>query len=167
MTRTLIILLALSVGLNVGLLVRGNGSDELPPPGDRRPGGPPVQFEQVMEHHLEQMTEGLSLRDDQIDEIRKTHDALFPAIRASHREVERLRNEAAKAFGVEADPDRFRVRVAELSRAQVELDSLLTEVLLGESAVLGPEQRRRYVGHSPWSRRIEEPGAGSPPPPRR
>ncbi|MEZ4649871.1 MAG: periplasmic heavy metal sensor [Candidatus Eisenbacteria bacterium] len=163
MTRALIILLTLSVGLNIGLLFRTSQGDRTPLPPDRPPVPPPVQFERLMDHHLEQMTNGLGLNGDQQAAIRTAHDRLFPSIRESHREVERLRNDAAAAFGGDVDANAFRARVSELSRAQATLDSLLTEVLLAEAAVLDPEQRQQYVKQSPWSRRIEEPARGAPP----
>jgi len=54
-----------------------------------------------------------------------------------------------------------------LQQTQALLDSLLTEVLLAEVAVLDPDQRAGYIEISPWSRRYQKPppGSGSSPPP--
>jgi hypothetical protein len=58
-------------------------------------------------------------------------------------------------------PDAFRARVQGLQQTQALLDSLLTEVLLAEVAVLDPDQRVGYIEISPWSRRYQKPPPGS------
>jgi hypothetical protein len=121
----------------------------------------------VMDRHLEQMTEGLGLDSGQQATIRDAHELLFPAIREAHKDVEALRDEAAGIFsrGV-GSPDAFRAHVRQLQRSQARLDSLLTEVLLAELAVLDADQRDRYIRISPWSRRPGAPPPKKGPPPR-
>jgi len=177
MARWLLVLLALSVGINVGWAFRSwRATSEWQTVGPRapapegRPGPGPgarVHLERVMEQHLDRMSEALGLTADQQAALRRVHDALFPGLRDAHRNVEMQRDAAARLFNDQLDdPDAFRRTVRDLQRSQARLDSLLTEVLIGEVAVLDHDQRARYIRNNPWSQRAPgaPPGSGGPPP---
>ena len=75
--------------------------------------------------------------------------------------MEDLRKALAGRFeGPEFDSAEFRALSSRLSEAQARLDTLVTEAMLGEAAVLTDEQRQKYAGEMPWGRR-------GPPPERR
>jgi hypothetical protein len=162
MNRMLAIFLALSLGANVGLVLRVL---DAPPAAQhlRRPhrGGKPF-LDRALDHHLERLSADLALRAEQQAALREAHGVLFPSIRRTHQAIEQQRDAVARAFAEEVGtPGAFRARVQGLQQTQALLDSLLTEVLLAEVAVLDPDQRAGYIEISPWSRRYQKPPPGS------
>lgn len=156
MKRILAIALALSVGLNVGFLVRE--LREEPPRGPKPPRGESRRpsFERIFERHVERVQRELELDDAQVSALRDVHGTMLPQILEAEAWVEELRDEAAHAFtNVDQSPAEFRALVREVQASRARLDSLLTEVLLGEVAALEPEQRERYIRTNPWGRRLD------------
>ncbi len=154
-------LLALSIGVNIGLVVR---VVRPPEPADRaapHAPPPPRELDRMLARHVERMTEDLGLDDQQLAALREAHGTLFPSILETHAHVESLGDDAARAFAEEVnDPDAFRARVGALQGSRARLDSLLTEVFLAEVAILDASQRDRYIRGNPWSRRLEGPPRG-------
>ncbi len=101
MKRFWILALAVSVGLNAGLLyvvVLSKGEEgHRPPPGSGRP-PPGAHFEGVLDAHLRRMTESLGLDDQQRTTIAALHQTLLPKIREQHRTKDRLRRELAELY---------------------------------------------------------------------
>lgn len=162
MKRIGFLVLAVSVGLNVGLLYRvltpgpdGDGREER-----RRP--PPVDMGTALEGHLDRMTEHLGLHDGQRAAIQAVHEERLPGILAQRRVAADLRAEVVAHFErPEIDPEEFRALVRRLAEARGRLDALVAEAMLGEAAVLTLEQRRSYAEEMPWSRPPStQPGRG-------
>ncbi len=155
MRRTVAILLALSLGLNAGLVVR---ACRAPSPLERRASGQRPTLDEVLERHFERMTNNLELSAQQQTAIREVHETLLPSVREARMRVEASRDAAGNTFRGAVDaPDVFRASVHEIQQARAHVDSLLTEVLLAEMSVLNADQREEYVKASPWSRRLGGP----------
>jgi len=185
MNRFWFVLLALSLGFNAGLVYVQHGArsdarrfaDERPlsgPPGeprgraplsgpeDRRPRrGPPEPPppEELIEHHLRRMADRLDLDAAQRRDITDVLAKVLPEIARQRQAIDRAREAVADYYGSPTfDEDTFRRLGRKLRDAQSRLDSLVTEAMLGEAALLTTEQRQRYVHEMPWS------GPGGPPP---
>lgn len=172
MKRGWFLALALSLGLNAGLLYvtlssrggeraagrgPGVGDEERGPGGTGRtqPSRPADDFEAVIRHHLDRMTRDLHLDDRQRTSISAVHEAMLPRITAVRREMEVLRGEVAGQYARPTiDPREFRALVRKLSDAQARLDSLVTEAILGEAAALTFDQRERYLRQAPWGSQV-------------
>jgi hypothetical protein len=168
MTRIWFLVLALSLGLNVGLLYvelthrdgeRGPehrpiaGDEQKSPEGSRgtQPPRTPDDFESVIRSHLDRMTRDLHLDPGQRSAISSVHESWLPRITAVRREMETLRREVAGQYAQpDLDPATFRVLVRQLSHTQARLDSLVSEAILGEASVLTFDQRERYLRQAPW-----------------
>ncbi len=150
MRKILTIVLAISIGLNAGLLVRAL----------RTPSGPSEdgprqqeQLDEILTRHFERMTADLDLSAAQQAEIRKAHDASLPSIRKAQARLESARSAVRNSILTAVDaPDEFRGNVLELQQSRARLDSLLTEMFIVEMTALDPVQRERYVEVSPWNR---------------
>ncbi|MBD3335844.1 MAG: periplasmic heavy metal sensor [Candidatus Eisenbacteria bacterium] len=181
MKRGWFFVLAFSLGLNAGLLYvtlaqRGSERDVAPareargPLGERDDRAPPPEgLARVIRDHLRRMTRDLDLDPQQRSAIAAIHEELLPRIAGQRREMRRLRGEVASLYArEEVTPAEFRAKVRQLSNAQARLDSLVTEAMLAEAALLTPEQRRRYVRHMPWGHPLPPQHRGPPDhPPRR
>lgn len=144
------LLLALSLGLNAGLLYRWAAGPPGPPPGggDLGPGG----LERILAAHLDRMSEGLGLSDEQRAAIGAVLDERVPQVLEQNRRVVEARRALALVYQAPRwDADAFRASVTALHDAQTELDRLVGEAMIGEASVLSAEQRSRYVRASPWS----------------
>ena len=160
MKRIWFLVLAVSVGLNAGLLFMAK-SGPGPAPGRHRP-PPPGRFDARLDDHLRRMTQSLGLDETQRASVEAVHRDLLPQISEQHRRMEDLRQAIANHYaGPEFDAANFRALAESLSEAQARLDALVTEAMLGEAAVLTPDQRRKYAREMPWGRR------GAPPPGQR
>jgi Spy/CpxP family protein refolding chaperone len=161
--RVWFLILALSLGLNAGLLyVQTAGERPTPdsPPTPRPHEVGPDRFDDLIQNHLERMSEGLQLNEDQSRRLQAVHRNLLPRMASASRELDGLRRAVGDQYGSpEMDPDRLRGSVQHLNRVQASLDSLVVEAMLAEAAVLSPEQRARYARGMPW-------GRSGPPPPR-
>jgi Spy/CpxP family protein refolding chaperone len=157
MRRLPYLVLALSLGLNAGLIyVTLNGGDTRTPPmhGAGRPRHEPARDpELLVAQHVERMSEDLSLSSEQQETIRTTLLRWMPEILAQQRRIGDLRRSIVDLYvESELDSGRFQAVVARLSEAQARLDSLATAAMLGEAEILTREQRTRYVHHMPWGR---------------
>jgi Spy/CpxP family protein refolding chaperone len=168
MRRGWLILLALSIGLNVGLVymalaARSNAPPPGPPatfieppaPGEPDGSGPvTVPCEPMLRRRMERMARRLGLDDGQRDRLNVILNETLPQILAGRTAVQRARMALQFEYGrVDLDSDRIRILSRELNAAQARLDSLVVETMLRESAVLSPEQRGRYFESMPWGSR--------------
>jgi len=162
----LLLLLALSVGLNVGLLYVQRSREPLPPqpPPEAGPPAPgPGRFDDLVRNHVDRMAEGLRLDEDQVRRLREVHRDLLPRMASVSRDLDELRRSVGDEYVArDLDAEQLRGDVARLSRTQATLASLVVEAMLAEAAILTPDQRERYARAMPWGRR----GAPPPPPPR-
>ena len=157
MKRTWFLVLAVSLGLNAGLVYMTLAKRS---PGPHRP-PPPGHFGTLLDDHLNKMTESLGLDEEQRSGIEAIHRELLPKISEQHRAMEDLRRAIADHYaGPEFDAANFKKLALGLSEAQAGLDALVSEAMLGEANLLTAEQRRKYAGEMPWGRR------GAPPPGR-
>jgi len=172
MRRGWLLLFLLSIGLNIGLGYailerRGQPDTESREFSDRRgrrqgPGrNREVQDARFMERRLNRLVRYLQLDAAQEKEFRQAHDAMRPLIGTSRRSVQQARAQLWAAYREPAaHPDSVRRRVQALASAQGRLDSVITETLLRELAVLDPEQRQKYLASLSWDH-----GTGSLPAP--
>lgn len=168
MKKALYLLLALSIGLNAGLLI-AQQSDRRPP-GPLRPGPPPGEHPRpprpqvLVQNHLDGMTRHLDLDVEQQQAIRKVLEAHMPLLSEtmhSSAEANRRISEAFAAPGF--DPVQFEMLARQASHARSQADSLSALMLIGEAAVLTEEQRERYAEVAPTVHSNPRPN----PPPRR
>lgn len=111
------------------------------------------------------MTAHLGLDETQRAAIAAVLEEYMPRILAQREQVHDARRDLAAGYSdTEMDAARFRTLVQRLSAAQAALDSLAAEAMLGEAAVLSPEQRRSYVTVTPWGRLAARPPPPPPPP---
>ena len=181
MKRGWFLLLALSLGLNAGLLyvqLRDAGEPRrsdvmrMPPPppgrpGERPPGRGPLgpgqrdlpSAEDLVNGHVDRMRHHLRIDREQEDAIREQLSSSMPKILRQRRAMEDARERLARVVeGPNLEMDEFRRLSQALHRAQTGLDSLVTEAMVTELRLLSPEQRRGYVAIMP--------GGGPGPPPR-
>lgn len=180
MSRRLIhILLAVSVGLNVGvvamtILHRTTGTRGGPPPGPgggaRPEHGAPPGAEQLVEGHLQGMTRHLDLDPGQQEAIRAVMERHAPQLMALQREVTLAGQRLSEAYAAPVfDTDRFERLTADTGAARARLDSLSAVMLVQEAAVLTPQQRRAFAAVAPSIHTMPQrpPGDGGPQPPPR
>jgi Spy/CpxP family protein refolding chaperone len=162
MKRALWILLALSLGLNAGLLyVRladrpgmapgshpGESGPHGPPPGEH--GAPQPDTEALIRNHLASMSRHLDLSVEQqqsIEEILRDH---LPEMAELRRRAEEANRRVSAAFAErQLNSGRFTTLVREASQARARIDSLSAVMLLGEAGVLSPAQRARFAEVAP------------------
>ena len=163
MNRAWFIVLAFSIGLNGALLYDHFVRPQPPrPPHERfeRGGQPPwmsddrqrhgdsarrEMSEQRIERRLERMMDALDLSAEQRGRIRAIHSDSFERILALRRETRAMRDEMHELLGSAAlDSVRIRGLIHDLHEKQSQLEALIMDNLLHESAVLTPEQRVRY-----------------------
>jgi Spy/CpxP family protein refolding chaperone len=169
MKRGWLILLALSIGLNVGLIymalaARANAPEPGPPatfieqqaleePDEPGPGTPPC-CEPMLHQRMERMARRLGLDDGQRDRLNVILSEMLPEILAGRTAVQQARKTLQFEYGrADLDPGQIRALSRELNAAQAHLDSLVVETMLRESAVLSLQQRGRYFESLPWGGR--------------
>lgn len=179
MKRTWFVVLALSIGLNAGLLyVLLTGPDTPPPPWQEReriPRGPgrmddpgsgrgsqdgpgqgaeseePDRLERILQGRMEMMTRHLELSPEQRTEIEAILNETLPLILKEQREVWEVRRAMRSRYeGGEFNPDQIQADLRRMHSAQARLDSLVVLSLTKEAQVLSPEQRARYLESMPW-----------------
>lgn len=168
-----IVALMFSLGLNAGLLAMalvhrseapaegtgtpGHDAGSSPAEG-REPARRPADPGTAIRSHLDRLTQDLSLSESQRAAIGAVHEKLLPRIVAERSEMAETRKQVTALYGAtQVDTARFRGLVRWLSLAQARLDSLVTEAILGEAAVLTHEQRLRYIRQSPWGHPMAPP----------
>jgi len=166
MKRGWFLVLAVSIGLNAGLLASAFvaerwRADPIPrpflcPPGDHGPGRPcEIERGDFARHRLRRLADRLRLDAAQRSRMSAVIEEIMPLVIEERERVQEtrlaLREEYAKP-----EPDRPRVRsiVRELNGRQARLDSLVAESMLREADLLTPEQRARYFDAIPWEREI-------------
>lgn len=150
MRRALVILLLLSLGLNAGLLwsrwqaTRVDRVEMGPQHGPARGGGPGPPGRGWARHRVEALGRRMDLDAERRRLLDETLSELEPALTDARRSLWEARRELGGALR-EAEPDRQRILdlQREVSLRQAVLDSLVTEALLREAAVLRPEERMR------------------------
>jgi len=155
MRRGWFLLLALSLGLNAGLLFTAISHHAAAPSGSTSEDPPrPLGL-----HRLEQMSRRLGLHADQREQMRAIVEEMMPKILEQRAAVRGARHELHETlrppdphsdFEAAMEPSSMRDLVRRISREQAILDSLVAEVMLREAQVLTPEQRQRYFEAMPW-----------------
>ncbi|NCQ34741.1 periplasmic heavy metal sensor [bacterium] len=153
----LIILLLLSVGLNLGLgyrLRRGTAEVKEQTPvsleGQHRefPRGEPDSLWQrgMMDRRLRHMTEALNLRPQQVRALQDIQRQSGGTVRGRGRDLFEMRRRMRELLMTpQPDPDQVRSVIQAMGRRQAQLDSLVTETIMQEMAVLDPDQREAYL----------------------
>jgi len=177
MKRGWFLLLAISLGLNAGLLYTSlaDRAAPLPPVPGPAPGGalPPEMFAPPagqdsgpdrgpgtpasealrawLAHRLERIHGRLALDAQQRERLERVTGEMLPLILAQRAEVHAARSAIRSAYErADLDGPRLHELRRRLSAAQARLDSLVIESLLREAQVLSPEQRRSYLETMPW-----------------
>lgn len=171
MSRGWFLALALSVGLNAGLLWvqltgRGLPAGVPGPPFVGRRGPPPALVmhdpERLVAFHLERMSAQLDLSQEQRTAIGDVLRERVPRlVELRERLVDVRRSVAEEYRSRPLDGSRFRAVVRTLRGTQADLDSLTAEVMLKEAELLTPEQREQYADVMPWG--LDRPGPGGRP----
>lgn len=166
MKRGWFLLLALSIGLNAGLLISMAmrewkwGSAPPPAPVSCNPfgrgdpmGRGDMPASGVAEKRIQCLSKRLQLDESQQSEMVSILKEMMPRIlhgRGMVRDARRsIHDEYRK---VEPDPDRIRAITHRLNESQSTLDSLVADTILRETALLTPEQRTLYFNAMPWDR---------------
>jgi Spy/CpxP family protein refolding chaperone len=175
MKRLWFIILALSLGLNAGLLFvafSGRGQErgffagrnqEREHAGPRRPeggrrGGRHVDPDQLSHRHVARMTRHLGLDKNQREAMAEILGSYMPRILAQQQRLNGIRMRIGTHYSAtEMNPAEFRNLVQELNEEQTRLDSLVMESMLAEAAFLTPEQRGKYARTLPWERPMGPP----------
>jgi Spy/CpxP family protein refolding chaperone len=155
----LVVILMVSLGLNLGLAWRLARTEDPPEPRDRSGRFGPghamhdsTRWRGFLERRLERMRVELELDEEQVAAFRALHEGAqglgrqFRAIESGRRDVFRGIADGTR------DADEVRRTLAELSRRQRSVDSLIVEKLLQELEILTPEQRPRYLEMLPGER---------------
>lgn len=170
MKRGWFLLLALSLGLNAGLLATRTTGQGGPRPHERprppAPGGPGG----MVDNHLGPMTEHLGLDEAQQAAVRAVLEAGLPRIAERQRALRDLERSIKDAYAAPRfEADAFAGLVARAAAARAAVDSLTAAMLVEEAAVLSPDQRRRFadVAQGVYGGRRAGPGRpeGGPHPP--
>lgn len=184
MRRGWFILLALSLGLNAGLLYavlaeRGRANeappagfpmdplfrgealppdDAAPPDAPPPPGGAPRICQAMLERRLQGLARRVDLDQRQRELLASIYRESLPPILESRDAIAVARRTLHLAYRRPAvDAPAIRRLVRDLTASQTRLDSLVVETMLREASVLSPEQRDRYFPTMPWDR---HPGQG-------
>jgi Spy/CpxP family protein refolding chaperone len=170
MRRGWFVLLALSIGLNAGLLYAAlAGRTEAPAPMPPAPdidsicipagdGAGPMAVaglcEPMMRVRMQRMAERLSLDEGQREQMNTILSEMLPQILAGRDAVQRARLAVhAEYRQPQLDAARIRMLTRDLNASQARVDSLVVETMLRESALLSPAQRAGYFEAMPWDRR--------------
>ncbi|MFH1680142.1 MAG: periplasmic heavy metal sensor [Candidatus Eisenbacteria bacterium] len=164
MKRGWFLVLAVSIGLNAGLLYNtfhaerwGAGPSRPPfllppgPPGEGRPYG--SEARDFAGHRLRRLADRLRLDADQRSRMSRIIEENMPVIMEKRDRVQKARHALREEY-LKPEPDGARVRslVRELNESQACLDSLVAETMLREADLLTPDQRARYLDAIPWER---------------
>jgi len=170
MKRLAMVLLLVSVGLNVGLLIKLRGAP--PAPDDRgrtewsgamRPAfNDTAGWREMFRRRLDRMAERLELTPEQ----RRSFEEIQQRAGGVMRERRRLFTAAQQhvrelAADGSVDPAAFRQAMLDVRARQAAMDSLAGEFMLQELEILRPDQRARYLellpldhgpghGRAPW-----------------
>ncbi len=165
MKKTWMLVLLISLGLNLGMGFRlwRDRAPQVPevttlaPAGDAdgmRPGPPDSLWVKTMiTRRMRHMTAALSLRPDQVEAMQKIQQQRGDWIRNRGRRMDGLRARIRSLLSKPtADPAQVRALIHEMGSKQTQLDSLVTETIMGELAILDPDQREMYLRMLPFER---------------
>ncbi len=158
MKRGWLLLLILSLGLNVGLLLRPLLGGPPPRPGHVGAAGGPgaappdrPHWDRFAERRLQRLAGQLGLDPAQQAQLATIRRAGFEPMAGRREAVHRARRALLAAYRADpTDTVAVRLRLAELGAAQARVDSLVAAVMLREIAVLRPAQRGAYLESLPW-----------------
>lgn len=154
MKRGWFLLLALSLGLNAGLLatILFNPRSDPQPPIERPMHPPrPRQPENALHGRLDQLAHRLGLSAEQREDMEIILRETVPAIIQRSETIRNLRWDMEGLYRDDApDPEQIRQIVGAVARVQAELDSLVSEAMLREMGILSEAQRHEYLKQLPW-----------------
>lgn len=166
MRRGWFILLALSLGLNAGLLfVHFSPWADIPdlqrprPRGQEVGGAPgpmshPGGAESFIRDRIARVGKRLDLNDDQIKSMADILDGVMPEMIARREHIRDLRAQMRDEYLLpEVDANRIQELRVEADLAQSALDSIMVETMLKEARILTPEQREAYFQLMPFGER--------------
>jgi Spy/CpxP family protein refolding chaperone len=166
MRRGWFILLALSLGLNAGLLfVHFTGSADAPefPPhergeegavGARGPMSGPGGAESFIRDRIARAGERLNLSEDQIKSMSEILDGAMPEMMERRQHIWDLRMQMRDEYlRPQVDAGKVQALRVETDLAQSKLDSIMVETMLKEARILTPEQREAYFHLMPFGER--------------
>jgi Spy/CpxP family protein refolding chaperone len=172
MKRGWFVLLALSLGLNAGLLyVQLSSRDEVPDrharqgmmregPGPVGPMGHPDGPPGFIRDRLGRVGDRLNLSEDQIEGMSEILKAVMPELLEGRETIRGLRAEMREEYlRPQVDARRIQELRRETVKAQSQLDSIMVETMLEEAKLLTPEQREAYFDLMPLGERGKH-GAG-------
>ncbi len=157
MKRGWFLLVALSLGLNAGLLyVRLAGPpawqqmgppDQGPPPGQNHR---PPNADVLIQNHLRGMARHLDLDNDQREAVTEILQEKMPLMVELREQARVASDRISQIFGdANFDEIHFREAVFAANRARASVDSMSAAMLLAEASVLTPEQRIIYARLAP------------------
>lgn len=157
--RIIYLLLAVSLGLNVGVIATTVvHRATMPPPGgppgpDRgaRPDmGPPPDPDRLVKDHLQGITRHLDLNGEQQNAVRSVLERYSSQMVELQMDVDDVGRRLTEVFAAPVfDPEQFRRLTAEAGVVRSRLDSLSAVMLVAEAAVLTPQQRRKFAVVAP------------------
>lgn len=180
MKRWVFLILAISVGLNLGLgihLLRSGGADprhgrtdgdrESWRSGRERTERTPAEEEErrraFLERRFERLAEELALTDEQRATFREVHEEYLPRI-FENRDVAHARRDTLmlrlQGAGTKEEVQQIMGERAEMQRA---IDSLVVEAMFRQMSALDAEQRAKYLAQFPWGRELGDPSHGPGP----
>ncbi len=148
--KIITLLLALSLGLNIGVIATTlvQRTAEPPPGQGPGPGGggrQPAHPARLVDNHLKGMTQHLDLDQEQQDAIRSIMTRHMGELSVLRIAAEEAGRNLSEVYGAQAfDPEHFLRLVHQTSAARARLDSLSSVMLVAEAAVLTTEQRIKF-----------------------
>lgn len=182
MKRGWLLLLMLSLGLNAGLLIAffsgraaSGKSDQARvepaglvccPGGTPCPPNCPALVDSLSNQRVARIGRFLDLDRSQMDGFTRLRQQNLPEILQIRDEVRGLRRTIHEEYRRPVvDSHEVRRLVSRLAATQGRLDSLASETMLGEAALLSPAQRERYFESLRWGAELRlPPGPGDCPP---
>jgi Spy/CpxP family protein refolding chaperone len=172
--RILYLILAVSVGLNIGLVGttlihradrEPHGLPQGPGPNQGPAGGP----DNLVDEHLRGMTRHLDLDQEQQVAIRQIMEHYASELAVLQDRARTAAGRLADGFAHPVfEPAHFKELTEEASLARARVDSLSGVMLVAEAEVLTPEQRRKFAEVAPVIHSSpRRPGRGGGPPPRK
>lgn len=167
MRRWIMFTLLVSLGINVGLGLRvmrpGPGPEDKKPRsehwaqgqrsrglagGDQSRHDMPdsTRMRKIGERRLEKLIQELGLSQEQSDFFRAGHRKHGPIMGAQRKKVIAARHQLQEIIAAgEGNTEQVRQAIHYLGHQEIQLDSLMTEVILSEMEILEPGQRARYL----------------------
>lgn len=163
MKRVLYILLALSLGLNAGMLYvqvwnRAEEPVRWPPQGappasmnEMGPIGHPGGPEGFVRDRLARVADRLNLSDEQVESMSAILGETMPDLLDGRDTIRGLRMEMREEYlKPQVDAERIQNLRRETAAVQSRLDSIMVDTMLQEAKLLTPEQREAYFDLMPF-----------------